>query len=214
MEVSSGFAAVTNWFRNLSTKDSVGLTVASLTLTSLVLLRLRVQRRWFQQYATLSDEEIDRLKGRTVLITGGNSGIGLAAAKEFAKLGVNVIITVRNAAKGKQSVKEIKEEVENAVKVEYRIMENNNMKSVVECARGLAASSVDISTVVCNAGIGRITNPTEAVTVNGLNQIIQVNYFAHWVFIKLLWPKFVASADSGYVLVVFHHISFAAYDLI
>lgn len=39
------------------------------------------------------------LKGKTILITGGASGIGLEAAKQFIALGTNVIITGRNQDK-------------------------------------------------------------------------------------------------------------------
>lgn len=44
------------------------------------------------------------LLGKTCLITGANSGMGLAAAKQFAKLGANVVLVCRDSSKGNAAV--------------------------------------------------------------------------------------------------------------
>ena len=48
------------------------------------------------------------MKGKTILITGGTSGIGKAAATELASLGAQVVITSRDTTKGENCVQEIR----------------------------------------------------------------------------------------------------------
>ena len=81
---------------------SVGTGVAF--YGSLVLLRSFIQGGFYDRIATMTTTN---LSGKTVLITGGNSGIGLETAKQFARMNGNVIITVRSDEKGKQATAEI-----------------------------------------------------------------------------------------------------------
>ena len=53
---------------------------------------------------------MDRLKGKVVIITGGNSGVGEATAKMFAKEGATVVITARREAALEKVAEEIKED--------------------------------------------------------------------------------------------------------
>src|SRR5271154_6141247 len=57
----------------------------------------------------------DRFEGKIVLVTGGNSGIGLAAAKRIAEEGATVIITGRDGEKLKKAVQTLGKQVEGIV---------------------------------------------------------------------------------------------------
>lgn len=49
-----------------------------------------------------------KLEGRTILITGGTSGIGRATALDLASRGANVVITGRRAAEGESTVADLR----------------------------------------------------------------------------------------------------------
>ena len=55
-----------------------------------------------------------RLSGKNCLITGANSGVGLAVSKQFAKLETNTILLCRNKEKGENTILEIKKKTPNA----------------------------------------------------------------------------------------------------
>jgi NAD(P)-dependent dehydrogenase (short-subunit alcohol dehydrogenase family) len=48
-----------------------------------------------------------RMTGKTVIVTGGNSGIGRATAKVLASAGARVVLAVRDPTKGQEAAKEI-----------------------------------------------------------------------------------------------------------
>lgn len=72
-------------------------------------------------------------KGSTVLITGGNQGIGLATAKALACDGYNVVIACRNeerAIKAVKAIKEAAEERKSESTVDYLVVDFSCLKSV------------------------------------------------------------------------------------
>ena len=68
-----------------------------------------IYRKWINKKINKDD-----LKNKTILITGGNSGIGLEVAKYCAYLKMNIIITCRSVEKAESAIKEIKNEYSDA----------------------------------------------------------------------------------------------------
>ena len=76
----------------------------SIGLPVLCYLRRQIQGYWYDRSATMVERD---LSGKNVIITGGNSGLGLGTAIEFAKMNANIIITVRSDEKGKKAIQQI-----------------------------------------------------------------------------------------------------------
>ena len=78
---------------------------AAIGYGTLFYLRRQIQGYYFDYKAVVSLKD---LSGKTALITGGNSGIGLGSAIHLAKLNANVIIACRNDKKAATAVEYIK----------------------------------------------------------------------------------------------------------
>ena len=84
-----------------------------------------------------TSENIGSLEGKTIIITGGSSGIGLEAAKALSIKGAEVIIAVRNMEKGEMAVKSVKE-VNPDSKISVMHIELSDLESVKLFAESFA----------------------------------------------------------------------------
>jgi len=128
---------------------------------------------------------------KSALITGGNQGMGLLTAKELAKLGYSVTITARTDEKGQTAVKEIKEVAHPDARINYGIMDNNDLNSVKLFGR---TYSEPIDVLILNAGI--MKTPF-AKTSEGFEQQYQVNHLAHFLLTSLLLPNLQRSSTTA-----------------
>src|SRR6188768_3646800 len=99
---------------------------------------------------------MSRLQNKTALITGGNSGIGFATAKEFLAQGASVIITGRNQA----SLNEAKQALNGKV---HTILSNTSSLSDIRALRQQVQQiTPQLDILFINAGVGKFA-PIEAV---------------------------------------------------
>src|ERR1700741_3923400 len=114
--------------------------------------------------------------GRTVIVTGANSGLGLITARELARVGADVVLAVRNTAKGDDAASGM------SGSVEVRKLDLQDLASVQEFADGV--THVDV--LVDNAGIMAVPY---AQTVDGFESQIGTNHLGHFALTNLLLPK-------------------------
>lgn len=114
--------------------------------------------------------------GRTVIVTGANSGLGAVTARELARVGAHVILAVRNSDKGQAAAGQM------TGHVEVRKLDLQNLASVREFADGV--QGVDV--LVNNAGI--MATP-HAVTADGFESQIGTNHLGHFALTNLLLPQ-------------------------
>jgi len=111
---------------------------------------------------------MSKLKGKVALITGGNSGMGLATAKLFAEEGAQVIITGRRQKDTDEAVKAIGKNVEGVVGDVAKLTDLDKLHDHIAKKYG----RVDI--VFANAGIGNYV-PFGQVTEQQFDQVFDIN---------------------------------------
>jgi NAD(P)-dependent dehydrogenase (short-subunit alcohol dehydrogenase family) len=87
---------------------------------------------------------------RVALVTGGNRGIGLEICHRLAQHGLTVVLTARDAAKGKAAVKTLQE---GGLDVEFQRLDVTSCRSIRACAATVAERRGRIDVLVNNAGV-------------------------------------------------------------
>ncbi|XP_060529385.1 retinol dehydrogenase 12-like [Cylas formicarius] len=142
------------------------------------------------------------LIGKTALIIGGNTGLGYELAKALATRGCTVIIA--DYEKATESARQIIEETHNP-NIIAKHVDLRSFKSVRKFAKDIVTSFDAIHILMNNAGIGDITYE---MTEDGVQTIMQINYFSHFLLTHLLAGLLIKSAPSRIIFTS----SIAAYN--
>jgi NAD(P)-dependent dehydrogenase (short-subunit alcohol dehydrogenase family) len=137
------------------------------------------------------------MTGRTVVITGGNSGIGLEAAVELGRMGADVVITARDMNRGAAAVAEITRRTGSGT-VGLVHLDLCDLASVRQAADDVLARCDRIDVLINNAG-GILSE--RSVTVDGLEATFAGNHLGHHVLTNLLVDRLEASAPARVVVV-------------
>lgn len=132
------------------------------------------------------------VSSKTCLITGANSGLGLATTKRFAKLGANVILLCRDKEKGESAVFEVKKEVPNA-SLELMICDLASMKSVQSFIHRFKENHSKLDILFNNAAVMK---QKRSVTENGFETMFQVNYLAPFMLATSLLDPLKSSSSA------------------
>ncbi|MGL4405937.1 MAG: SDR family NAD(P)-dependent oxidoreductase, partial [Notoacmeibacter sp.] len=131
-----------------------------------------------------------KMQGNTILVTGGNSGIGEALAVAFHKAGNHVIIAGRNAATL------AKVTAANKGMTSY-VLDVADGKAIAEFAKTVAKNHPDLNVLVNNAGIGRVENAlADTVSVAEAEETIAINVLGPIRLTAALLPHLRSKADS------------------
>ncbi len=110
------------------------------------------------------------LKDKTILITGGGSGLGLAMAKGFSQFGARVAICGRTEEKLKKAVAEI---AQSGNPVIYRVCDVRDYEAVGEMIQSIVDEFGDLNGLVNNAA-GNFYSPSEELTYNGFKAVVDI----------------------------------------
>lgn len=120
--------------------------------------------------------EVPRQDGRRIVVTGANSGVGLATATALAEQGAHVVMAVRSREKGDAAAARIRGDVE------VQVLDVSSLDSV----RDFAARVGDVDVLVNNAGILGVPFSR---SVDGIELQLATNHVGHAVLSLLLLPR-------------------------
>ena len=128
--------------------------------------------------------DIPDQSGRTFVVTGANSGLGLETTKAIAAKNAQVVMTARSAAKGEAAVKEIKDEIPDA-NLELRELDLADLASIKTFADGLTKARPQFDVLINNAGV--MMTPYQE-TKDGHELQFGTNHLGHFALTGLLLP--------------------------
>jgi retinol dehydrogenase-12 len=144
-------------------------------------------------------------RGRTFLVTGGNTGIGRATAAELARRGGRVYVACRSAPAGDAAVAAIKAETGSATV--WRLpLDLASLTSVRSCADSFLALGEPLHVLVNNAGVGG----QRGLTADGFEVHFGVNHLGHFALTMLLLDRLKASGPGARVVNVSSEVHYSA----
>ncbi|OEJ26981.1 short-chain dehydrogenase [Streptomyces agglomeratus] len=139
--------------------------------------------------------DIPDQSGRTAVITGANSGIGLATARELARRGARVVLACRSEQRGKEAAEHISREVPGAL-VEFTPLDLADLSSIRDFARSYAYERLDL--LINNAGVMALPYGR---TADGFETQFGVNHLGHFALTGLLLPHLLRTPGARVVSV-------------
>lgn len=145
--------------------------------------------------ARMTEAKQSGLAGKTILVTGATSGIGLEAATVFARAGARVLITGRDPARIDAALAAIRQR-SGSSDIEGLQADFASQAAVRKLAAEILARSPRIDVLVNNAGS---VNPTRTLTDDGIETTFAVNHLGPFLLTNLLRDRIVASAPARIV---------------
>lgn len=152
---------------------------------------------------TWSSAHIPSLSGKTLVITGANSGIGLSAASILAGRGARVIMACRSPEKGQAAADGIRRTHPQA-EVSLEPLDLSSLASVRAFAERVLAQHPRLDVLVNNAGVMAVPHQR---TADGFEMQLGTNHLGHFALTALLFDRLAATPGARVVSVssLVHH---------
>lgn len=137
------------------------------------------------------------MRGKTILVTGATSGIGLEASAELARRGARVVLVGRDSGRAEAAVADVKARSGSA-EVSSLLCDFSSQASIRGLAEEVLARHDRLDVLVNNAGG---VNKKRQVTVDGIERTFAVNHLGYFLLTNLLRDLLVRSAPARVVTV-------------
>jgi NAD(P)-dependent dehydrogenase (short-subunit alcohol dehydrogenase family) len=134
--------------------------------------------------------------GKTVVVTGGNSGIGYQTALALSAQGARVIITARNADKGRAAVAALNDTVDGQAAIQLVVFDLGDLASVRRGAAEILEQAPRLDVLINNAGL---IQTLRSETVDGFETTFAVNHLGPFLLTNLLRDRLVESGPARIV---------------
>ena len=135
-------------------------------------------------------EQIPDQSGRTAVVTGANSGLGLSTARELARAGAHVVLACRNLEKGDAALQEV------GSGAELEQLDLASLESVKAFAERFLASHDSLDLLINNAGL---MAPPRGVTADGFELQFGTNVLGHFALTGRLLGALEGREDARVV---------------
>ena len=179
--ISSGYSALSTYPYNLVAGGALSLGVG-----------LYLVKRYFDGGVCTSKARLD---GKTVIITGANTGIGKETAIDLARRGARVILACRSVERGEKAAVEVRERSgnENAV---FRQLDLSSLASVRQFSAKILEEEPRIDILINNAGVMMCPY---SKTADGFEMQFGTNHLGHFLLTNLLLDR-IKEAPSGRII--------------
>jgi NAD(P)-dependent dehydrogenase (short-subunit alcohol dehydrogenase family) len=133
--------------------------------------------------------DVPSQRGRTIVVTGANSGIGLEAARTLAGAGAHVVLACRDPRRAETAAAEIRGAHPGA-ELEILPLDLASLASVRDFASAFSARHPRLDVLVNNAGVMAIPRRT---TADGFEMQLGTNHLGHFALTGLLMPRLLAA---------------------
>lgn len=137
-------------------------------------------------------DDIPDQAGRTVVVTGANSGLGFEAARQMALKGANVIAACRNRDRGAEAVDRIRSEFPRA-RIALAELDLADLDSVAGFANEFLAEHRRLDLLINNAGL---LTPPQGKTKQGFELQFGINHLGHFALTGRLLPLLSSTPDA------------------
>jgi NAD(P)-dependent dehydrogenase (short-subunit alcohol dehydrogenase family) len=145
-----------------------------------------------------AEPQVSDMHGKTVVVTGANSGIGFETAASLAVMGARVVLTARNADKGRTAVAAIGARAGGEASVQLVVFDLGDLSSVRRGAAEILEHAPTLDVLVNNAGL---VLSERVETVDGYEATFAINHLGPFLLTNLLLDRLRASGASRIVTV-------------
>ena len=143
---------------------------------------------------TWTTDDMPDLTGQIIIITGANSGLGLASAKKLSQKGAKVIMACRSEERGLQALQEVAAIAD--VQPQLMLLDLGDLASVKSFADAFTKQYQRLDVLLNNAGIMATPYGT---TTDGFEQQIGINHLGHFALTGHLLPMLLDTPNSRIV---------------